>query len=100
MTDFCFPSSPIIPIRGRVGGIDFELLVSIHKARLPSSCAHYMLLSNSSRFFACLTSSGNLTRLEASVPTDVMFCANSQFDVEIDVYSLSMDGYISTLHGI
>ena len=93
MAGFCFLSSRVIPISSRIvdntrtffSPLNFDLVV--HKARLSSFCFQGMLFSNSSRFLASLSSSGKPPRLEKSVPTDMMFRANSQFNVEMDVYS-------------
>ena len=101
MADFCFLSSRVIPISSRIvdntrtffSPLNFDLVV--HKARLSSFCFQGMLFSNSLRFLASLSSSGKPTRLEKSAPTDMMFRANSQFNVEMDVYSLSMDIFSS-----
>ena len=101
MAGFCFLSSRVIPISSRIVDntrtfffpLNFDLVV--HKARLSSFYFQGMLFSNSSRFFASLSSSGKPTRLEKSAPTDMMFRANSQFNVEMDVYSLSMDIFSS-----
>ena len=97
MAGFCFLSSRVIPISSRIVDntrtfffpLNFDLVV--HKARLSSFYFQGMLFSNS------LSSSGKPTRLEKSAPTDMMFRANSQFNVEMDVYSLSMDIFSSLM---